>query len=108
MADDKRSREKQATDRDRRQQRRALEEALARHDEAEPPAETYELGSLRDVLESHEYPATAAELSAAYGHHEIELPNSSVPFESVLATVDEETYETPQAVLTRIERSLRR
>lgn len=39
MGDDKRGREKQASDAERRQRERALDEAMERADEAEPPAE---------------------------------------------------------------------
>lgn len=49
MADDKRGREKQAADAERRQRERALDEALERADETEPPSEAVETD---DTVES--------------------------------------------------------
>lgn len=57
-------------------------------------------GDVGEALENHEYPATAAELSAAYGDEriEIELANTTVPLSELFDPI-EETFQTSEDVL---------
>jgi len=61
-----------------------------------------EFGTLADRLEAHDYPTTTAELLAAYGDHELELPGGSRTLRAVLAPRrggdGTETFDSPAAV----------
>lgn len=57
-----------------------------------------ELGDLNDDLESHDYPATADELTEEYGDRELDLSNGSKTFDEVLEPVDEKSYESAEEV----------
>jgi hypothetical protein len=57
-----------------------------------------ELGEVNDALESHDYPASAEELTDEYGDREIDLPNGSKTFGEVLEPFENETYESAEEV----------
>ena len=57
-----------------------------------------ELGELDDELDEHDYPASTDELLAAYGDHEIELPNGSETFEQVLSPMADESFDSSESV----------
>ncbi|MXR20807.1 DUF5789 family protein [Halobacterium bonnevillei] len=48
-----------------------------------------ELGALDEELETHDYPATSADLVAAYGDFEIDLPGGSQHLADVLGILDQ-------------------
>ena len=110
MADNKKSRDKQADDEERRQRERELEEARDRADEAEPlHDETGEkLGDLDEALESHDYPTTTAELVTSYGDREIETQDGRESLDDVLASIDNETYDSADDVRNRIQGQIHR
>lgn len=54
-------------------------------DEDDTRASGIEFGDLNDELESHDYPATIADIVEAYGDHELGLPEGSTTVESVLS-----------------------
>ncbi|ELZ18975.1 hypothetical protein C477_09409 [Haloterrigena salina JCM 13891] len=97
MADDKKGRNKQADDEERRQRERELQEARERNDEPEPidPA-------LDDELENREYPTTADELVGAHGDREVDTRDGSKPLEDVFAPIEDESYDSADAVRARI------
>lgn len=105
MADDKRGREKKATNRERHQRNREMEEARDRTDEPEPvhdePGER--LGDLDDELEDQEYPTTAGELAERYGDREVETQDGSVTIGDLLGSIEEETYESADDAQSRIQ-----
>ncbi|MFC4359681.1 DUF2795 domain-containing protein [Halobium salinum] len=51
-----------------------------------------------DLIDAHTYPATSAELIAAYGDSEIELQNGTETLGTVLGRLGPETYHGPQDV----------
>ena len=71
-------------------------------DEPQNREQGVEFGDLAEKLESHDYPATASELVADYGDHELELPNGEETFAEALGPLadsdDEETYESAEEV----------
>ena len=105
MADNKKGRDKQADDEERRQRERELEEARDRADEAEPGAT---LGNLDETLENHNYPTTTDELIEAYGDREVESQGGSKSINELLASNDDETYDSPDEVRNRIQKLLNR
>lgn len=105
MADDKQGRDKQAHDAERRQRERELEEARDRADEPEPIADEAgeRLGDLDEALEDHDYPATTDELIRAYGDYEVETRSGYAPIDEVLASTDNEAYDSADDVRNRIQ-----
>ena len=105
MADDKQDRDKQADDEERRQRERELEEARNRGDEAEPmhddPSER--LGDLDEALETHNYPTTTDELVESYGDYELETQGGRKFLDEVLASTDNQTYDSADDVRSRIQ-----
>ncbi|WP_436346308.1 DUF5789 family protein [Natronorubrum sp. FCH18a] len=110
MADDKKSRNKQADDEERRQRERELQEARDRDDEPEPtdPEQGEQLGDLDDALEEHEYPTTTDDLRGAYGDRTVETQGGSRTLEDVLEPVDNESYDSADDVRNRIQGLIRR
>ncbi|MCL9818264.1 DUF5789 family protein [Natronocalculus amylovorans] len=104
MADNKRSRDKKADDKDRRQRERELDEARHRADEAEPIQDnaTEQLGDLDEVLEAHSYPTTTNELTERYGDYEVETQNGWKTIDEVLASTGNQTYTSATDVRKRI------
>ncbi|WP_290814877.1 DUF5789 family protein [Halovivax sp.] len=118
MGDTKKGREKQAAAEQRRQRKRDLAEALDRGDEAEPDAGTddaesgagtdAELGALDDALETLEYPTTTADVIASSGDLTVETGDGRDRLADVLAPVDDESYDSAEALRARILESIRR
>jgi hypothetical protein len=110
MADNKKDRDKQADDEEQRRREHELEEARDRADEAEPPHDDLgrQLGNLDEALENHDYPTTTDELIAAYGDREVESQGGSKSIDELLASIDDETYASPDEVRHRIQRLLNR
>jgi hypothetical protein len=104
MADDKRSRDKQARDTEERQRERELAEALERADEPEPPIAAAELTGLEADLEDVSFPATGADIVDAVADRRIESSERSYTAGELLADTDAETFEDPAAVRERIQR----
>jgi hypothetical protein len=61
--------------------------------------QSIEFGDLDGALTTHEYPTTTAEVLAAHGEHELEIPNGTRTLREVLGPLDDgehdaETTET--------------
>ncbi len=54
------------------------------------------LASIDERIETHTYPATSAELIAAYGDVELELPNGVETFGDALGRLGQTTFETAE------------
>ncbi|NKE35817.1 hypothetical protein GWG54_08285 [Natronococcus sp. JC468] len=104
MADDKRSRDKQAHDAERRQREREIAAELERGDEIEPPMEAEELANLEAELEEVTFPTTGNEVVTAIGDHEIESVEGSYSIEELVPETDEETFDSPAAVRVQVQR----
>lgn len=110
MADNKNGRDKQADDEERRQRERELEEARDRADETEPPYDDPGelLGDLDEALENHDYPTTTDDVIEAYGDREVESQNGWKSLDELLASINDETYNSPDEVRNRIQKLLNR
>lgn len=73
---------------------------MTRADEAEPMGS--DLGALGDALDSHDYPATTTELVEAYGEYDIEIQDSEQTLADVLASGDDELYDSADDVRSEI------
>lgn len=104
MADDKSGREKQAQNDERRQRERAIAEELERADEPEPPVDPSALAYFEAELDALEFPATAADVVAAVGDHEVESDEGAYAVQDLLPDATVETFESPAAVRTRVQR----
>ena len=104
MADDKRSREKQARDDEKRQRERSVAAELERQDETEPPVDSEELVDLESELESLEFPATGSEVVAVIGDRTIKADDRSYSVEELVPKTDSETFDSPSAVRVRVQR----
>ncbi|MFD1588235.1 hypothetical protein ACFR9U_14735 [Halorientalis brevis] len=104
MADDEQGRDEQADDQKRRQRERMQEEARTRADEEEPMRVNSGegLGDLDEALKSHDYPATTNELVEAYGDYELETQDGKNSLEDVLASANDETYDSAEDAHRRI------
>lgn len=104
MADDKEGRDEQADRKEKRQREREVEEARARGDEKEPlgddPSER--LGDLDDELTSHDYPATTNELVTAYGEYELETQGGTKSLADVLASTEDQIFDSAEDVRRRV------
>lgn len=104
MADDKQARDDQADRKERRQRERMQEEARDRAHEEEPmrgdPDER--LGDLDVALDHHEYPTSTNELIAAYGEYVVETQGGEETIEEVLASTDNQTFDSADDVRRRI------
>lgn len=110
MADNNKSRDTQAEAEERRQRESEPEEARDRADE---PASIHDkagerLGDLDEALEHHDYPTTTADLIEAHGDREVETQEGSKSIEEVLASVDNERYDSADDVRNRIQGLIRR
>jgi hypothetical protein len=110
MVDTKTDRDKQADDEERRQRERERDEARDRADEAEPPRDNpgEKLGDLDAALDTDEYPTTTHELIEAYGDQAVESRAGWKSLGEVLAPLDDETYDSADAVRHRIQQLLTR
>lgn len=104
MADDKKARDKQARDADRRQRERDIAAAVDRADEPEPPTEPVDLDDLEAELASLDFPATAAEVVAAVGDHEVDSAEGTDTVEELIPDADVETFDSPADVRARVRR----
>lgn len=104
MADNKSGREKQARDADRRQRERDLAAELARGNEPEPPVDVAGLVDIELELESLTFPATGSDIVTAVGDRVIESAEGTYAVKALIAETDVETFESPTAVRTRIQR----
>ncbi|MDT3434449.1 hypothetical protein [Haloarcula sp. 1CSR25-25] len=103
MADNKNGRENQAQNEQRRQRERAIAEELERADEPEPPVDPTALAYFETEVESLEFPATAADVVAAVGDHEIESTEGTFAVADLLPAADIESFESPAEVRTRVQ-----
>ena len=104
MADDKRGRDKQAHNAERRQQEREIATELERGDEIEPPVEAEELADFEAELDELTFPSTGIEVVEAIGDREIESVEGSYSIEELVPETDEETFDSPAAVLVQVQR----
>ena len=104
MADDKQGRDEKADDGERHESERKREEVRNRADEDEAkhgdPSE--QLGDLDDALENLDYPTTTDELVEAYGDYEIETQSGEESLGEVLASTENQTYDSADDVRSRI------
>ncbi|WP_229115268.1 DUF5789 family protein [Halapricum desulfuricans] len=104
MADDKNGRENQADREMQRQREREIEAELQRGDEPEPPVDTSTLAFFETELDAVAFPATGAEIVETVGDREIEAETGVYTVAELLPETDVETFESPAAVRTRIQR----
>lgn len=104
MGDNKRGRDKQAHDEKRRQQERAVETALERGDEKEPPLNTADLDDVAAELDALTFPATGTEVVEAIGDREIESVEGQFSIGELVPETDEETFDSPDAILVQVQR----
>ncbi len=104
MTDDNHGRDEKAEDETRRQPERKREEVRdrAHEDRAMSGDPGGRLGELDDVLDSQEYPTTTDELVEAYGDYEIETQRGTESLEEVLASTDNQTYDSADDARSRI------
>jgi hypothetical protein len=100
MPDDKRSRD----DERRQQPERNREEVRDRdhEDRAMIGDPGGRLGDLDEALETQNYPTTTDELVEVYGDYEIETQGGTESLEKVLATTDNQTYDSADDVRSRL------
>jgi hypothetical protein len=104
MADDKRGREDQAQDAERRQREREVATELERGDEARPPVDTTDLADLEADLDELTFPATGVEVVSTVGDRTIESAEGRYKLEELVPAIDEETFDSPDAVRLQVER----
>ena len=104
MADDKKSRDKQAHDQERRQRERAVEEELERTGEPEPPVPDESIAEIGEELDGLEYPATGAEVVESVGDQVVESVAGDYRVEELVPDTEEERFESPSEVRERIQR----
>lgn len=103
MTDNNQSRNKK-TDDEQHQPEREREEVRDRAHEsrAKRGDPGGRLGDLDEVLEAQEYPITTDELVEAYGDYEIETQGGTESLEEVLASTNNQTYDSADDVRSRI------
>ncbi|WP_227357643.1 DUF5789 family protein [Haladaptatus salinisoli] len=91
-------------DEERHQSEREVEEVRNRagEDEQKHGDPSAQLGDLDEALETHDYPTTTDELVEAYGGYEIETQGGTESLEEVLASTDNQTYDSANDVRSRI------
>jgi hypothetical protein len=104
MADDKKSRDKQAHDQERRQRERALEEQLERMGEPEPPIPEEGLAEVEEELDNIEYPATGAEVVESVGEHVVESLTDNYRIQELVPDTEDEEFESPSELRRRVRR----
>jgi hypothetical protein len=104
MADDNRGRGENPDDEHRQQPERKREDARDRaHEERAMSGDPGgRLGELDGELETQNYPTTTDELVEAYGDYEIEIQGGTESLEEVLASTEEQTYDSADDVRSRI------
>ena len=100
MPDDKQGRDEE----ERRQPERKREEVRdrAHEDRAMSGEPGGRLGDLDEALETQDYPTTTDELVETYGEYEIETQDGTKPLGEVLASTDNQTYDSADDVRSRI------
>lgn len=104
MADDRAGRDAQAHDEERRQRERDLAEELRRGDETEPPADPESLDEVAQAVAGLGFPATAAEVVAVAGDHEVIDDHTTHTVAELLPNSDALVFPSPAAVRARVER----
>lgn len=104
MTDDKRSQNEQTNGEERHQPSREREEVRNRatEDQQKQGDPSEQLGDLDDVLETQDYPTTTDELVEAYGDYEIQTQSGEKSLEEVLASTNNQTYDSADDVRSRI------
>ncbi|MFC4552536.1 MULTISPECIES: DUF5789 family protein [Halorussus] len=104
MPDDKQGRDENADDEEGRQPEREQEEVRdrAHEDQAKLGDPSGQLGDLDEALEAQEYPTTTNELVEAYGDYEIETQRGTESLEEVLASTENQTFDSADDVRSRI------
>ncbi|ODR80351.1 hypothetical protein BG842_07735 [Haladaptatus sp. W1] len=104
MVDDNQGREKKANDEKRHQPEREVEEVRNRagEDQQKRGDPSAQLGELDEALETQGYPTTTDELVEAYGDYEIETQGGTESLEEVLASTENQTYDSANDVRRRI------
>ena len=104
MPDDNQRRDEKEENEERHQPERKEEEVRdrAQEDQAMPGDPEGRLNELDEVLESQDYPTTTDELVEAYGDYEIETQHGTKSLEEVLASTDDQTYDSADDVRSRI------
>ena len=102
MADDKQARDDQAHREEERQRERMMEDAQTRADEEEPVDPGGRLGDLDAALDDHDYPTTTEELVEAFGEYTIEIQRGEETLEAVLASTDNQQFDSADDVRRRI------
>lgn len=104
MADDKSGRNDQADAADRRQRERALEAALERRDEPEPPVEDADLDEVEAAVAELAFPATGADVVAAVGDREVAAADGTYVVAELIPDSELETFDGPTPVRQRVQR----
>ena len=104
MPDDKQGRDDKADGEERRQPERKREEMRdrAREDRAMAGDPDRRLGELDKALETQEYPTTTNELVEVYGDYDLETQHGTNSLEEVLASTDDQTFDSADDVRSRI------
>lgn len=91
-------------DEEQRDPERKREETRNRdhEDTAMPGDPDKRLGELDNALEAEEYPTTTNELVEAYGDYDIETQHGTKTLEEVLASTDDQTFDSSDDVRSRI------
>ena len=91
-------------DEERRQPERKREEVRdrAHEDRAMAGDPDSRLGELDNALETQEYPTTTNELVEAYGDYDIETQHGTESLEEVLASTDDQTFDSADDARSRI------
>ena len=91
-------------DKERREPERKREDTRDRdsEDRAMPGDPDKRLGELDTALEAEEFPTTTNELVEDYGDYDIETQQGSETLEEVLASTDDQTFDSPDDVRSRI------
>ncbi|MFB9806739.1 hypothetical protein ACFFQF_16440 [Haladaptatus pallidirubidus] len=104
MVDDKQSRDEKADDEERRPPEREREEVRNRVEEDKPKQGNHnsQLGDLDEVLEAQNYPTATDELVEAYGDYVIQTQRGEETLEEVLASTDNQMYDSADDVRRRL------
>lgn len=104
MTDDKQGRDEKTDDEERHEPERKREEERDRghEDRAMAGDPDRRLDQLDKPLETQEYPTTTNELVEAYGDHDIETQHGTKSLEEVLASTDDQTFDSADDVRSRI------
>lgn len=101
MADDKNSRDKQASDREKRQRKREIEEERERAGEGEPEGR-WTQEELEEALEEQDYPTTTDELIDEYGEYEVKTNEGWKTVNELLSSVGNSEYESAEEVQLKL------